>query len=195
MSDLQSVTSYVCEERGASRRWLRLGVSAILALTLGLPSFAQPAAKWIETLSVPNQMSWTVGPSLAQRVLASGQIMVVGRSGSLTLSTVIDSAGTTVGGAKFPLYSDAAAIGPFGEVFVATRSVGMSVGKYDGFTGRPMWNALAFPPTSTSVTIVEVALDRRGNVIVLAEQDNDVVVAKVDGVSGAVLWTILRRTS
>lgn len=187
MNDRQHVTPMFASRQLAGVL-SRFGTVVLLALVIGLPTLAQPATRWIRTLDTPPQSTFNSGPSLAHRTLASGTTMVVGRTGSISFSSVVDSAGVQVGGSRFPLAADAAAVGPFGEVFLVMGSGGMSVGKYDGFAGRPMWNALAFPVTSSYVTIVEVALDRRGNVIVLGKQNDDFVVVKVDGVSGSVQW-------
>jgi hypothetical protein len=170
-------------------------VTALVAGCLGAATTEAPV--WTQTLAQGQSFTSLPRP-LASRLLADGSFIVVSPNGSLgPISIRYDSTGVVLSNASLGKSGSAfGAIDPFGRVALSsftglTRGGPLNAMLFDGVSGAPMW------PTATGIgcgpgvwlSPLPMVFDPNGDVLVTAScQQSSVIVTKLDGRTGAMLW-------
>jgi Putative Ig domain len=170
-------------------------VTALVAGCLRAATTEVPV--WTQTLA-EGQPPTSVPRPLANRFLADGSFMVVTTNGSLgPIAIRYDFAGAVLSNVSLGKSGSAfGAIDPFGRVALSsitgpTRGGPLSAMLFDGISGVPMWSAATAIGCGAGIWLsaLPVLFEPNGDVVVTATcQQGSVIVAKLDGRAGSILW-------
>jgi hypothetical protein len=171
-----------------------------LLLAAGVASAGTGVPAWQTTLR-PDQVPSQYRNPVSARELADGSVMVLVVDGGGVTAVRFNHDGAQLSAAPFhpPFGVAAAAIDPFGGVFISAVANGdpyygvtgdVWAMKYDGRTGLPLWAAPVFydGPEHQRDAPSKILVDPRGDLILTAFSASSYRTFKYDGNSGALIW-------